>query len=261
MSRLALFYCSFLVAGVLPSLAPPALAAPSASAVFTAPCGAVQARKKQAGDLSYQTMWRMQARASAMLPRGAQLITPVLRLTLGDMGERERIEFLPSSWGLAIIGKTFDTVLPMRRGGYFEVPAISWPQARQEDAIVRFNIAPQSKSFEVAWQVAVPDSGSMPYAHLGQAFDELRLAQQEMAWWDIMVMEEKNARFDAVRACFASEGGRILVDGIASGTALSPHCVLLPFEPARASGNAQLVFAGALDSVTLDKSANYSQAP
>ncbi|QYF92938.1 hypothetical protein KY495_19835 [Massilia sp. PAMC28688] len=259
MIRPALLLCFFLAASALP--APPVLAAPAGSAVFTAPCGAVQARKKQAGDLSYQTMWRMQTRVSAMLPRTAQLITPVLRLTLDEMGERERLEFLPPVWGLAVIGKTLDTVLPMRRGGYFEVPAIAQAQARQEDAIVRFNIAPQSKTFEVAWQVAVPDGGSMPYARLAQAFDELRLAQQEMAWWDIMVMEEKNARFDAVRACFADEGGRILVDGMPAGTALSPHCILLPFEPVRASGHTQLVFAGALDSVTLDRRAKYSGTP
>lgn len=260
MIRPALSYCCAVLTGALCLASEPVLASTTESAALSAAGAAGQGRRKQAGDLSYQTMWRMQKRVSAMLPRNARVITPVLRLTVTGVREQDRIEFLPSAWGLAIIGKTVGTVLPMRRGGYFEVPAIVQAQGRQEEAIVRFNIERQPKSFQVAWQLAVPAAGAMPYSRLAEAFAEVKLAQQEMAWWDIMVIEEKNARFDAVRVCFTHSGGQILVDGVAAGIALSPHCTLLPYEPARAASGAQLSFAGAPDTVMLDRSSNYAPA-
>lgn len=258
MSRLGffLFGVGLSVAGV----GDYAVAAPGASgaSAIGAPLDALQLRKKQPGDVSYQTMWRMQKRVSALLPRHGELITPVLRLALSDADERERNEFLPSAWGMAIMGKTIDTVLPIRRGGYFEVPAIPHAQARSEEAIVRFNVQQKKKWFDVAWQVAVPDSGVMPYGQLAQAFDELKLVQKEIAWWDILLMEEKNARFNAVRACFEKEGGTILVGGATAGTPLSRHCSLLPFNRADAAANASVAFVGALTSVTLDKTEHYA---
>lgn len=262
MIRLA---CLFPFIFVLPSpgwadaAAPAGAASPVAagSAVTVQPCHPGQQRKKQPGDLSYETMWRMQQRVSAMLPRGGDLITPVLRLSVSGADQRERNEFMPPSCGIAILGKTLDAVLPMRRGGYFEVPAIAQAQARSEAAIVRFNIEQKKKSFEVAWQLAIPGTGVIPYGQLSRAFDELRLAQHAMAWWDIMLMDEKRARFDAVRACFAHEGGAILVDGAAAGRPLSRHCALLPFDAAHARANAPVTFVGDLESVTLDNTAHY----
>ncbi len=238
----------------------PAHALPAASVAFAGPEQAAQLHKKQPGDLSYETLWRMQKRVASMLPKNGEMLTPVLQLAVGGSSKRERNEFLPSSWAIAIKGRTVDTVLPMRRGGFFEIPALPQAQVRSEAAFVRFNTRNRKKWFEVAWQLAVPSDGTLRYGQLARAFDELKVAQRDMPWWDIMLIDEKNARFDAVRACFATVGGAILVSGTAAGSAVSPHCALLPFNAAQAAANAPVQFVGALESVTLDNTSHYSTA-
>lgn len=219
--------------------------------------GVLTPRKKRLGDVSYRTMWRLQKRVSAMLPKDAQLITPVLRLSVAGMGAFERTEFRPESWAVAIVGKTVDALVPMHRGGYFELPSLPQAQARSEDAIVMFNATPRKNWFDVGWQVNVPAGGTLAYRQFGQALAELKLAQQEMPWWDIIARPEKNARFDAIRACFASDQGKILVRGVTAGLKLSTHCSLLPFDPSEASADPAIAFVGGLELVTLDNSANY----
>lgn len=217
------------------------------------------ARKKGPGDLSYRTVWRMQKRVDAMLPKDARLISPTLRLSLTGMGETERAEFMPAHWGVAIVGKTVDTVVPMRRGGYFAVPQLPQAQARSEDAIVMFNSQMKKNWFDVGWHVNVPEGGRLAYRQFGQALDELRMAQHVMPWWDIMARAEKHARFNAIRVCFADKHGKILVGGTPAGVKLSPHCSLLAFDERELKNDPAIDFAGELDFVTLDHSDNYPQ--
>ncbi len=220
--------------------------------------GVATPRKKKAGDVSYRTMWRIQQRAAALQPKDATLISPVLRLSLKGMGQFDRAEFQPESWAVAIVGKTVDALVPMRRGGYFALPALPQAQSRSEDAIVMFNSTERSNWFDVGWQVNVPASGTLAYTQFGQALAELKRAQDDMPWWDIMVIAEKRARFDAIRACFTSERGAILVAGEPAGQKLSRHCSLLPFDPQRMQGDPAIAFVGGLDFVTLDNTANYA---
>lgn len=214
-------------------------------------------RKKQVGDVSYRTMWRLQQRITAMLPKDATMIAPVLRLSLQGMGQHDRTEFQPESWAVAIVGKTVDTRVPMRRGGYFALPALPQAQWRSEDAIVMFNARERQHRFDVGWDVRVPADATLAYAQFGQALSELKRAQDEMPWWDIMAIAEKNAKFDAIRACFTSDQGSILVAGQPAGKKLSRHCLLLAFDPQRLSGDPAIDFVGGLDFVTLDNTANY----
>jgi hypothetical protein len=215
-------------------------------------------RKKKLGDVSYRTMWRLQKRVAAMLPKNARLISPILRLSVAGMGEFERTEFQPDTWAVAIVGKTIDALVPMRRGGYFELPALPQAQARHEDAIVMFNSASRKNWFDVGWTITIPSSGTLAYTQFGQALAELKQAQSDMPWWDIMVISEKNARFNALRACFSSDKGKILVAGAPAGTKLGTHCTLLAFDPEQVSANPAIDFVGGLDFVTLDNSANYA---
>lgn len=214
-------------------------------------------RKKRLGDVSYRTMWRMQARVSGMLPENAHMIAPVLRLSVAGMNELERSEFQPESWAVAIVGKTVDALVPMRRGGYFELPALPHAQARSEDAVVMFNSGNRTDRFVVGWHVNVPASGTFAYMQFGQALAELKGAQDAMPWWDIVAIPDKNARFDAIRACFSSDQGRILLDGKPVGQKLGRHCSLLAFDPLQLSANPAIAFSDGLDFVTLDNSANY----
>ncbi len=214
-------------------------------------------RKKKVGDVSYRTMWRIQQRTAAMLPRDATLIAPVLRLSLKGMGQHERTEFQPESWAVAIVGKTVDELVPMRRGGYFELPALPQAQSRSEDAVVMFNSKERTNWFDVGWQVHVPATGTLAYTQFGQALAELKRAQDDMPWWDIMVTAEKRARFDAIRACFTSDQGAILVAGQPAGHKLSRHCSLLAFDPKKVHGDPSIAFVGGLEFVTLDNTANY----
>jgi len=218
------------------------------------------ARKKSPGDLSYRTVWRMQKRIDALLPKQARLISPTLRLSVTGMAEAERAEFLPPDWGVAIVGKTVDTVVPMRRGGYFVVPQLPQAQARGEDAIVMFNSQMKKNWLDVGWHVKVPEGGRLAYRQFGRALDELRMAQQDMPWWDIMARAEKHARFNAIRACFAGKHGKILVGGTPAGVKLSDHCSLLAFDERELKNDPAIDFAGELDFVTLDHSEHYPAA-
>ena len=215
-------------------------------------------RKRHIGDVSYRTMWRMQQRVAALLPKNATLIAPVLRLSLKGMGQFDRTEFQPESWAVAIVGKTVDERVPMRRGGYFAVPALPQAQVHSEDAIVMFNARERKSWFDVGWDVRVPSGGTLAYTQFGQALAELKRAQDDMPWWDIMAIPEKNARFDALRACFTTDKGNILIAGEPAGKKLSPHCSLLTFDPQRLNGDPAIAFVGGLDFVTLDNAANYT---
>jgi hypothetical protein len=246
-----------------------ALAAAASAAVAAAPLetaesaaggkGVTVQRKKKPGDVTYRTMWRMQKRVEAMLPKTATMISPVLRLSTAGMGEFERTEFKPESWAVAIVGKTVDELVPMRRGGYFALPSLPQAQARSEDAIVMFNLKARKNWFDVGWHVNVPTSGTFSYMQFGQALAELKMAQSAIPWWDIMAIPEKNARFDAIRACFTSDQGKILVAGAQSGQKLTTHCTLLAFDSTMLRANPAIAFAGGLDFVTLDNTANYSR--
>lgn len=231
----------------------------SAGAAPDRPGSQNAARKKSPGDLSYRTAWRMQRRVEAMLPKEARLISPTLRLSLTGMGEAERAEFLPPDWGVAIVGKTVDTVVPMRRGGYFAVPELPQAQARSEDAIVMFNSQMKKNWLAVGWHVNVPEGGRLAYRQFGQALAELKTAQDDMPWWDIVARAEKHARFNAIRACFADQHGKILVGGTPAGVKLSPHCSLLAFDERELKDDPAIDFAGQLEFVTLDNSDNYPQ--
>ncbi len=244
---------------LLCALAAPASAAPLALTEGAAGGnGASVPRKKKLGDVTYRTMWRLQKRVEAMLPKTATLISPVLRLSSAGMGPFERTEFKPESWGVAIVGKTVDERVPMWRGGYFALPSLPQAQVRTEDAIVMFNSTARKNWFDVGWHVNVPTSGTLSYMQFGQALAELKLAQSAMPWWDIMAIPEKSARFDAIRACFTSDQGKILVAGAQSGQKLTTHCTLLAFDSTMLNDNPPIAFAGGLDFVTLDNTANYS---
>lgn len=175
------------------------------------------------------------------------------------MDPAARAEFLPLQWGVAIVGKTVDAVVPMRRGGYFSVPQLAQAQARQEDAIVMFNAQARKNSVDLGWHVNVPESGRLGYRQFSQALEELKLAQAGIAWWDIPLAQEKKARFDALRACFSHPAGEILVDGQPAGRKLSEHCTLLAFDPEHITADPPIAFVGQLEHVTLDDSSSYGQ--
>lgn len=228
-----------------------------ASSADAETAGASHARKKNPGDMSYRAALRLQNKVAALQPRQAQLIAPSLRLAIAGMDHAERAEFLPAGWGVAIVGKTVDTLVPMRRGGFFSVPALTHAQSRQEDAIVMFNAQSRKNSVDVGWYVHVPASGKLAYRQFGQALEEMKQAQAAIAWWDLPLAGEKRARFNALRACFSTGDGTILVAGRPSGRKLSAHCSLLAFDPERLGADPAIAFQGQLDYVALDDSAHY----
>lgn len=215
------------------------------------------ARKKNPGDMSYRAALRLQNKVAALQPKQARLIVPSLRLSIAGMDHAARAEFLPADWGVAIVGKTVDTLVPMRRGGFFAVPQLAQAQSHQEDAIVMFNAQSRKNSVDVGWYVNVPSSGKLAYRQFGQALEELKQAQAAIAWWDIPLAGEKRARFNALRACFLSGEGTILVAGRPSGRKLGPHCSLLAFDAERLRADPAIAFEGNLDYVALDDSAHY----
>ena len=239
--------------GLLPCTAVQAFAetsahAPQASAGMLAPIEIKS--KKNPGDLPYKGMFRQQADLLSYLPPEPRVIDMRLRVSFTAIDAPERDAYLPGTWAVAIVGDTVDEQVPVARGGYFLLPDIK--QAAAEKATIMFNTQTRKNWLDVAWMVRLKDDNTLAYKDFAKAFDEVASTQRNMPWYRLAFRFEKNARFDALKACFTSTGD-ILLDGKPAPTITRGACKLLKFEPERVAGPASMItLAGEVAHVTLD---------
>lgn len=206
--------------------------------------------KKNPGDLPYKSMFGLQSDLLSYLPAEPRMIDMRLRVSFTAIDVPERESYLPDTWAVALVGDTVDQPIPVTRGGYFLLPDLK--QAADERATIMFNTQTRKNWLDVAWMVRVNADNTIAYSDLVKAFDDVRSTQRNMPWYRLAFRLEKQAHFDALKACFSS-GGDILLDGAPAETITRGPCKLLKFEPARAAGPASVItLVGEVAHVTLD---------
>lgn len=207
--------------------------------------------KKNPGDLPYKGFLSQQADLLSYMPPEPLAIDMRLRVSFTSMDDTERDIYLPHTWSVAIVGDTVDHQVPVSRGGYFLLPRLA--QAVSERATIMFNTQTRKNWLDVAWMVRLKEDNTLPYADFAKALEQVRYTQDKMPWYRASFRYEKKVRFDALKACFTSGGGDILVDGQPANTVSRGPCKLLRFVSAKASvpGSA-IALLGPVANVTLD---------
>lgn len=207
-------------------------------------------RTKNPGDLPYLNFKKTIDRLASYLPPEPRVLDMRLRLSFTDLSESARDAYRPDTWAVAIVGDTLDHTIDVERGGYFLLPELD--QAIKEKATIMFNARTRKNYLKVAWKVRIAEGQVLSYTDFSRAFDEVADVQKKIPWHHISLYEERLARFDGLKACFHTDGGRIDIDGQPAPTVDTGSCRVLKFDPAMASkGNPRISFVGSLDIVTL----------
>jgi hypothetical protein len=227
--------------------AAPALAQDSADTVL-AP---VEIRsKKNAGDMPYLSAYKIQQRLMSLLPPEPRVSDIRMRVLFTSLSESEQDDFMPATWAVAIVGTTFEQVIPVGKGGYFVLPEV--PVATDEDATLMFNTQTKKKTLSAVWTLRAKNL--MPYSDFAQAIAEYEVVRRKIGVNELAMRQLREHRPNALRACFANREGEILLDGVAAAAVTRGSCRLLKFDPAR-SGSV-ITFSGTLEALTLDALGN-----
>lgn len=207
-------------------------------------------KAKNPGDLRYANflgVWRF---LLTILPPEPRVLDMRYRLSFTELAGPDRDNYLPSTWSVAIVGDTFDHPIEVERGGYFILPELE--QGLRERATIMFNAQTRKNYINLAWKFRIGAGQTLSYADFAKAFTEVAGFQSRISTHQIHLRDEKNARFDGLKACFHPGEGRIDIDGRPAATTKAGSCQILQFDPAMASGGqARISFVGALDTVTL----------
>jgi len=208
--------------------------------------------RKNPGDLSYKSFFGIQSLLQSFQPPEPRVIDFTYRLSFNDIKGAARDEFNPGAWAVAIVGDSFDQVVPVGRGGYFVLPDL--PQATKESATVMFNAQTRWRTLEVSFKLRVSAQQTLAYVDFAKALDEFRFVQDQIPWYRLGLRAIRNAKLDGLRACFRSGDGRIEIDGAPAPARADGNCQVLKFDAAKAGARtATITFIGALDYVTLDE--------
>lgn len=211
-------------------------------------------RTKNPGDLRYAGFLQVWRFMQAILPPEPRVLEPRYRLSFTDLSGPDRDAYLPDTWSVAIVGDSFDHPIEVERGGYFVLPELE--RGIRENATIMFNARTRKGYLDLAWKFRIGEDKTLAYADFAQAFTEVATFQGRISPLQAHLRDEKNARFDGLKACFLQDGGRIEIDGRPAATVAAGRCQVLKFDPAvAAAGPARIAFVGPLDSVTLHASA------
>ena len=213
------------------------------------------ASKKNAGNLPYTGFFALQTQLQSYLPREPRQIDLVLRLEFNDRPQELRDAYLPLGWGVAIVGQHLDVTVPLTRGGYFLLPDL--PEAREEDATIMFNAQTRKGRLGVTFAVRVPESHSLPYQALAQAFAELTSLQMQIPSAQNGLQEIKLARFDALKACYAAPAQPPLAGQAPLPVRVRGRCQLFMYDQGLAHAKAELRFADTLETLTMEMSGDW----
>lgn len=211
--------------------------------------------KTNAGDFAYKPFYRTFRRILDLLPPPPRMLDPVLQMTFADITLAEQDGYLKDSWNVAIVGKGFELEVPTVRGGYYVPPAED--KVTAADATVMFNTSTRHNYVRVAWQLRLPASQTLSYQEFARAFAEITDLQAQIPWYSIVLREEKRAKFNGMKACFAEAGGAILVDGKPVPAIASANCLVLAFDPVLAAAAPQISLQGKVEIVVLEDLGRY----
>ena len=205
----------------------------------------LRARAKQYAGLDYRAFHRVQQRLQTLLPPEPRLVD----VWLQD-ARPERDAWQPEGWNVAVLGRTLEQAVPVRRGGYFLLPGLA-PE-EEEGARIVFREPGRRRTLAIQWQLRVGADGRIGQRTLVEALGQLRTVQESIPFYAAALWREKNARYDGIKACFLAPGGAILVDGQPAPGPTVGDCRIMKIAP----GEGTVAFTGELDIVTFVQTAN-----
>lgn len=208
-------------------------------------------KKKNPGDLPYAAFHKLQERLISYLPPEPRVIDFLSRASFHGVDKQASDDFSPTGWGVAIVGESVDHVVPMIRGGYFVLPNL--PQAKQERAKILFNTKTKKNFLKTAWKLRLQNN-SISYQDFAKSFGEVKQLQEKIRWYEISFQDEKDSRFDSLKACFMGSEGEILIDDKPANTTKLGRCVSLVFDPSQVASNPLIQFKGEVEMITLANS-------
>lgn len=214
----------------------------------------VQARKN-AGNVPYRFFIDGQRRLRSYLPAEPRMLDFMYRVSFTELSIPEQDAYEPAGWSVSIVGDTVDQAVPVRRGGYFELPEIA--QAYEEGATIMFKEQSRRKAVEVDWIVRVGPEHRLAYSDFARTMDEIHAIQKSIPIYQLRVRSVKYAKYDGIKACFRAPGGTVLIHGKPGADVTIGNCGVLKFDAGRAARGETIEFSGPLDIVTVVETADY----
>lgn len=215
--------------------------------------------RKNAGDMPYLSAYQVQRRLLSLLPPEPRVTDVRMRVLFTSLSQAEQDDFMPATWAVAVVGTTFEQVVPVTKGGYFLLPEV--PIASDEDATLMFNTQTKKKTLSAVWTVRPRDGNTLPYRDFARAIDEYEVVRRKIGVNELGMRQLRDHRPNALRACFANREGAILVDGADAGAVARGSCWLLQFDADKAGTPSLITFSGVLEALTLDAIGNTAIAP
>lgn len=177
-------------------------------------------------DYSYPGYVRAFSRLSAMLPPEPRHIDLVHRILFTKLGPVEQDQFTSPTWAISIVSRSLDREIPIVRGGYFLLPAD--PVAMRDNASLMFNAHTRDGMLGLAVKMRARYGDVIHAADLAAALDEANQFHAKASKTDYY---HGQGHFNAIKACFATpEGDMIVTGGAGFKTSLGTCKLYVPAE-------------------------------
>lgn len=205
-------------------------------------------KKVNPGNVSYKRFLSMWRELESYLPAEPRIIDPYQRISFIGMSEAERDSYKPESWAVSIVGNNFQEDVQIIRGGYFQPVFVK--NQNNENLTLMFNTISRKNFIDVAWRLRVAENREYKIGDLTRAFDEVKYFQKKLPWYTIAFREELNAKFNSIKACFADDFGKILINDAEVDLPKISKCQSIKFD-GKFNQSDKIKFQGNLEIVTL----------
>jgi hypothetical protein len=223
---------------------------PSAAGTAEAPRPAFTVTIKESkkfGDLPYRPFIESFRLLQSYQPPEPRLVDVLVRARYPAMSDTEQDAYVPTKWGVAIVSRSVDLTVPVRRGGYFVLPDVDAAYAEEGSILFR---EPTSKPLYLYFSLRVGAGQRLRYADLGKASQQIDTLLGKISYFNSRLRHLKRDKHDAIKACFLDAGGDIRIDGRSVADTTIGNCKVLRIDPERVKSADVIEFSGALDIVT-----------
>lgn len=215
----------------------------------------VQVTAKRSGEqafaeVEYAPYIRDYSYMRKQLPQESRLIDMWERFRYAAMSLTDQDAYTPPRDGITIVSPSVKATVPVRRGGYFILPAIGQAYFEEGTIQVRQAIDRQYHTMYIAFSLKLGADQRSSYTDLGKASRQIAAVQGKISSFHNGLKHVKHARHDAIKACFLDAGGAILVAGQALADGGHGNCKILALDPVRIASGEAIEFSGPLDIVT-----------
>jgi hypothetical protein len=159
-------------------------------------------------DLPYAAFLSSYARLMALLPPEPRHIDLLNRIYFTRLNPVEQDQFTSPTWAISIVSPSRDLEIPIVRGGYFVLPVDQ--AAMRDNAQLMFNAHVQDGKLGLAIRMRARYGDVIHAADLAAALNE---ANRFHARAKKTPLYHGKGDFNAIKACFATPEGDMIVSG------------------------------------------------